>query len=93
MDALKTFIQRLTRNSNPLTGLVTATIGMFIMFDIANFTDLQVGAILTFVGAVVLFMSAYITPVYDPRLPIGTMVNATTDGMPTGVVTEIVDAE
>lgn len=87
MEAIRTFLQRVTRNSNPLIGLVTATIGLLIMFEVVNLTDLQTGAILTFVGAAVLFISAYITPVSDPRLPIGTIVNGTSNSMQTGIVT------
>jgi len=70
-------------------GLVTATLGLLIIFQVVVLTDVQVGAVLTFVGAAVLFLSAYITPVSDPRLPIGTVVNATDNSQPTGVVTAL----
>lgn len=86
MESLKTFIQRVTRNSNPLTGFVTATIGLLIIFDVANFTDIQIGAILTFIGALVVFLSAYITPVSDPRLEPGTLVNQTSNTLPNSIV-------
>lgn len=85
-EAFRVFLQRVTRNSTPLTGLVTASIGLLIIFNIVSFSDIQVGAILTFVGALVLFLSSYITPISDPRLPIGTVVNATDTSSPTGVV-------
>jgi hypothetical protein len=86
MEALMTFIQRVTRNANPLTGLVTATIGLLMAFSIVTLTNTQIGVLLTFVGALVLFLSAYITPVSDPRLEPGTLVNQTSNTMPNSIV-------
>ena len=90
METIKVLLQRISRNSTPLTGLVTATLGLVIIFDIVSISDIQTGAILTFVGALVLFLSAYTTPVADPRLAIGTLVNGTSDA-PTGVVVSLSD--
>jgi hypothetical protein len=92
METLRIFLQRVARNSNPLTGLVLATIGLLIIFSVVQLTDVQIGVIMTFVGSLVVFISAYMTPVDDPRLPIGTIVNETSSA-PTGIVVDASDWE
>jgi len=78
-------VDRIVREPAALTGLITATLGVGFIFEWWALTSVQEGAVLAVVGAVILFLRAYLTPVYDPNLPIGTVVNANS-GQPTGVV-------
>lgn len=79
-------IRQIVRNATPLTGLVTAVIGLAIAMDWVALTDVQIGAIMGVLGAAILALRAWTTPVDDPVLPIGTIVNANTNSQPTGVV-------
>lgn len=54
-------IQRITRESVLITGLVTAFFGMLTAFSV-DLTDAQTGSIITFLGIVMVLLRALTTP-------------------------------
>lgn len=55
------YIKMLVDNSTALTGLVLAVIGLLTAFDVVNVTEDQIGKITAFLGALVLFLAAFLT--------------------------------
>lgn len=58
---MSSLIAKISRESVAITGLVTAAIGLLIAFGV-HLTDVQVGAIVAFLGAVMLVLSRFTTP-------------------------------
>lgn len=79
-------IHRIVREPAALTGLVSAVIGLGLIFGWWQLTKVETGALMGLLGAVILAMRAYVTPISSPTLPIGTRVNVDSS-QPTGVVT------
>ena len=82
-----TILNRIVREPAALIGLVTLTIAGGMVFDWWSITSQQMEWVLAFLGALILVLRVYVTPVNDPNLPIGTIVNANSD-QPTGIVVE-----
>lgn len=84
-------IKRVTREPAALLGLVTATVGLVILFGV-DLTEAQTAGILTFVGALVVLLRFLVTPsseVAAQELPSGEVVagpaSAVVDGLPVNV--------
>ena len=85
---MKDAIKRLLRESHLLTSAVTATVALLMGLDILVLTTQQVGLLLGALAAWLLVLRYLVTPVASPSgLAMGTIVNADTDKLPTGIVT------
>ena len=82
-----TIINRIVREPAALIGLITLGLAAGSIFDLWSITPEQANWVLAIVGAAILFLRSYVTPVSDPNLPIGTVVNANST-QPTGIVVE-----
>jgi len=85
MDAIK----RLLREYNLLSAAVVATLAFASLMGWLQLSNEQWGGMLGVVAAWLLVLRFVVTPTADPRLPIGTVVNASTANAPTGVVVEM----
>jgi hypothetical protein len=81
-----TIIDRIVREPQAIVALLTLLVAAGGIFDWWTLTPQQYEWVLAVIGAVILVLRQYVTPVHDPNLPIGTIVNANTDSQPTGVV-------
>jgi hypothetical protein len=90
-----TILQRIARQPAKLLAAVQAVLGLGLIlgwFPADLDTEKVMGALLLALGAVLAAVSEYLTPTSDPVLPIGTVVNANTDKLATGVVVAREDA-
>lgn len=85
-------VNRIVREPAALIGFVTLVVASGSIFGWWNITTAQADWILAIVGASILLLRSYVTPVSDPNLPIGTIVNARSSSAPTGVVVEKVES-
>lgn len=83
MNALK----RLLREYNLISAAIVAIIGFAMVMEWIALTEVQMGALLGVVAAVLLVLRFLVTPVADPILPPDTVVNASTNRYPTSTVT------
>lgn len=81
MDAFK----RLIREYNLLSAAIIATVGFTMVMGWVVLDDVQMGGLLGVIAAWLLVLRFLVTPVNDPNLPIGTVVNRNSSA-PTGVV-------
>jgi len=82
---MKEAIKRLLREYNLVSAAVIATIGFAMVMEWISLTEVQMGAALGLIAAWLLVMRFLVTPVNDPVLKPGTIVNAEND-YPTVVV-------
>jgi hypothetical protein len=85
-----TILQRIARQPAKLLAAVQAVIGLGLIlgwFQAENIDQIT-GAVLLALSAILAAVSEYLTPTYDPVLPVGTIVNASTDKLPTSTVVE-----
>jgi hypothetical protein len=82
-----TILNRIIREPAALIGLVTLLLAAGGVFGWWSLTNEQYEWVLAFLGALILVLRQYVTPVGDPNLPINTIVNANSD-QPTGIVIE-----
>ena len=80
-----TILNRIVREPAALLGLVTLLLAAGGVFGWFSLTQEQYQWVLALLGALVLVLRQYVTPVNDPNLPIGTVVNANSD-QTTGIV-------
>lgn len=80
-------ITRIIREPAALIGLVTLVLAGGSIFGWWTLTQQQFEWVLAFLGAAILVLRQYVTPVGDPNLPIGTVVNANSP-QTTGIVIE-----
>lgn len=80
-----TIVNRIVREPAALLGLVTLLLAGGSIFDWWTLTQEQFQWVLALLGALILVLRQYVTPVSDPNLPIGTIVNANSS-QPTGIV-------
>jgi len=83
---------RIARQPAKLLSAIQAVIGLGLLagwIDLGTDPNQAVGVILLAISAILAAVSEYLTPTKDPQLPIGTMVNANTSKLPTGIVTAI----
>lgn len=80
-------LNRIIREPAALIGLVTLVLAGGSIFDWWTLTQEQYQWLLALLGALILVLRQYVTPIGDPNLPIGTIVNANSS-QPTGVVVE-----
>ena len=78
-------VNRIVREPAALIGLVTLALAGGSIFGWWELNQQQFEWLLAILGALILVLRQYVTPVSDPNLPIGTVVNANSD-QPTGVV-------
>lgn len=78
---------RIIREPAALIGLITLVLAGGSMFGWWTLTNAQYEWVLAIIGALILVLRQYVTPVGDPNLPIGTIVNANSS-QPTGIVVE-----
>lgn len=78
---------RIVREPAALIGLVTLLLAAGGVFGWFSLTQEQYQWVLALLGALILVLRQYVTPVGDPVLPIGTVVNANSS-LPTGIVVE-----
>lgn len=78
-------VNRIVREPAALIGLLTLLIAAGGIFGWWSLTNEQYDWILAVIGAVILVLRQYVTPIGSPTLPIGTVVNANSD-QPTGIV-------
>ena len=78
-------INRIIREPAALTGLITLLLAAGGVFGWWTLTSDQYNWVLALLAAIILVLRQYVTPVGDPNLPIGTIVNANSD-QPTGIV-------
>ena len=78
---------RIIREPAALIGLITLALAGGSIFGLFDLNKEQAEWIIAIVGAAVLVLRSYVTPVGDPNLPIGTVVNANSS-QPTGIVVE-----
>lgn len=84
-------LQRIARQPAKLLAAVQAVIGLGLILHWWRIDDVDtvMGAVMLALGAVLAAVSEYLTPVSSPSgLAIGTIVNADTDKLPTGIVVE-----
>lgn len=88
-----TILQRIARQPAKLLAAVQALIGLGLILGLfkADNIDAITGGVLLALSAVLAAISEYVTPVSDPVLPIGTVVNASSDTKPTALVVDIAD--
>jgi hypothetical protein len=91
---VKDIIKRIARQPAKLLAFVQAVVGFGLVagFFQAENIDQITGALLLLLSAGFAVISEYVTPIDDPNLPIGTVVNANSD-TPTGVVVAASDIE
>jgi hypothetical protein len=82
-----TILNRIVREPAALLGLVTLLLAAGGVFGWFSLTQEQYQWVLALLGALVLVMRQYVTPVNDHNLSIGTIVNANSD-QTTGIVVE-----
>ena len=82
-----TIVNRIVREPQAIVGLITLLVAAGGIFGWWSLTSQQYEWVLAVVAAVILVLRQYVTPVADPVLPPGTVVNAHTDAYPTSVVT------
>lgn len=87
-----TILQRIARQPAKLLAAVQALIGLGLILGWfkADNIDAITGAVLLALSAVLAAISEYVTPVSDPNLPVGTIVNANSTE-PTAVVVDVAD--
>jgi hypothetical protein len=78
-------LNRIIREPAALIGLVTLVLAGGSIFGWWTLTQQQFEWVLAFLGAAILVLRQYVTPISDPNLPIGTIVNANSP-QTTGVV-------
>jgi len=83
-------VNRIVREPAALIGFITLAIAGGMVFDWWSITSQQMEWVLAFLGAAILVLRVYVTPVSDPNLPINTIVNANSD-QPTGIVVPIAE--
>lgn len=83
-----TVLLRIARQPAKLLAAVNAMMGLGLILGWWTFADSDriIGAIMLALSAILAAVSEYLTPVADPNLPIGTIVNANTDKATTGIV-------
>jgi len=82
-----TIVNRIVREPAALIGLITLLLAAGSIFGWWTLSAQQHEWILAVLGAIILVLRSYVTPVSDPNLPIGTVVNANSS-QPTGIVVE-----
>lgn len=82
-------IKRLFREYNLVSAAVTATVAFALIMGWIDLTDVQMGGLLGLLAAWMLVIRFLVTPVSDPTLPVGTIVNANSPNLPTSEVTPI----
>ena len=80
-------INRIVREPAAIIGLVTLVLAGGSIFGWWDLNQQQFEWILALLGAIILVLRQYVTPISSPNLPIGTVVN-TTSSQPTGIVVE-----
>ena len=83
-----TIINRIVREPAALIGLVTLALAGGSIFGWWTLDRLQFEWALALLGALLLVLRQYVTPVGSPVLPLNTIVNANSD-QPTGIVTRL----
>jgi len=78
-------VNRIVREPAALLGLVTLLLAAGGVFGWFSLTQEQYQWVLALLGALVLVLRQYVTPVNDPTLPIGTITSANSD-QTTGIV-------
>jgi hypothetical protein len=78
-------LNRIIREPAALVGLVTLVLAGGSIFDWWTLTQEQFQWLLALLGALILVLRQYVTPISDPNLPIGTIVNANSP-QTTGIV-------
>ena len=82
---MKDALKRLLREYNLVSAAVVATLSFASLLGIITLSSEQWGALLGLVAAWLLVLRFLVTPVSDPELPVGTVVNANSK-LPTSTV-------
>jgi hypothetical protein len=80
-------VKKVIREYNLILAVVTAFIAMGIGLDWFELDSNQIGLVMGFLAAVFVLLRFVVTPVNDPILEPGTVVNANTTKYPTSTVT------